>query len=146
MQNRDSTRKTARQLLSMFSCFLLSLLPASATTPSSSSSSLLPVAVALAAFACERVAGAEGECCGCETVGEVDLRADGVGEVGDYEDVLNVVVAGEVSLGVQSEGIRTYKSRSMSEGSTFGARLRAFIRNWPSADDGSASSSRTLLT
>ena len=78
----------------MFSCFLLSLLPTLATTSPSSSSSLLPVAVALAAFACERVAGAEGECCGCETVGEVDLRADGVGEIRDYEDVLDMVVAG----------------------------------------------------
>lgn len=34
-----------------------------------------------------------GQCRGRETVGEVDLRLDGVGQVGDHQDVLDVVVA-----------------------------------------------------
>jgi len=73
---------------------LLSLLP---TFAAAAASALLPLAVALVTFAFESVTGAKGECRGGQAVGEIDLRADGVGEVRYDEDVLDVVVAGKVS-------------------------------------------------
>ena len=80
------------------SCLLFSLLPASARAASATaaSSTSLPVvvfAVALVAVVSEGIACAEGQGSGCEAVGEVDLCADGVGEIRDYEDVLNMCVA-----------------------------------------------------
>ena len=95
---------------------------------------------------------AHGEGCGGEPVGEVDLGADGVCEVRDKEDVLDVVVAAKRLAQVSCRGQVTerereaYKSFSMSARSTFGARASVFIKNWPRAEEGSASSSRTLLT
>ena len=35
------------------------------------------------------------ECCCSQPVGELDLSANGIGEVGDYEDVLDVIIAGK---------------------------------------------------
>ena len=95
------------------------------------------------------VAWTHGEGGGGETVGEVDLGADCVGEVGYEEDVLDVVVAGNdvsrwVSSCVMEEA--TYKSFSMSSASTLGAKESVFIKNWPSAELGSASSSSTFDT
>ena len=126
------------------SCLLRPLLPALAAP---SVAALLALAVLVVGREC--VAGAEGEGSRCEAVREVDLGADRVGEVGNDEDVLDVCVAADVSMdGGRSEQDlgATYKSRSMSAASTLGARLRAFMRNWPRADEGWASSSRTLLT
>ena len=61
------------------SCLLLSLLPALAAA--SSVTALAPVIAVLLAVASERIAAAHGERSGRETVREVDLCADGVGEV-----------------------------------------------------------------
>lgn len=71
---------------------LLPLLPTLVTTPSVTA--LFPVATFLLVVASESVAAAEGKCCSREAVREIDLGADGVGEVGDDEDVLDVCVAG----------------------------------------------------
>ena len=59
-----------------------------------------------------------------------------------------MVVAEELLAWVLSgrNRVETYKSFSMSAASTLGARERVFMRNCPRADEGSASSSRTLLT
>jgi hypothetical protein len=55
---------------------------------------LFPVAAVFLAVGDEGVRAAHGKCGGGEAVREVDLGADGVGEVGYDEDVLDVVVAG----------------------------------------------------
>lgn len=83
------------------SCLLLPLLPALAAATASPAATLagaLPTLLVVVAVGGEGVAGAKGERGGDEAVGEVDLGADGVGEVGDDEDVLDVVV--EVALDV----------------------------------------------
>lgn len=67
----------------------------SALFPVATVATVTTVAALLGVVAGKGVAAAESECCGCETVREVDLGADGVGEVGNDEDVLDVCVAGE---------------------------------------------------
>jgi hypothetical protein len=71
---------------------------ASTTTSPAASLPVVVVAIALVAVVGESVAGAEGQGGGCETVREVDLGANGVGEVGNDEDVLDVCVAANVNI------------------------------------------------
>lgn len=54
------------------------------------------VAAPLIAFSGRSGAGlaAHSECCSRQTVGKVDLSADGVCEVGDEENILDVIIAG----------------------------------------------------
>lgn len=61
------------------SSLLLPLLPTLVAAPSVAA--LFPVAAVLLVVAGKRVAAAERERCGREAVREVDLGADGVGEV-----------------------------------------------------------------
>lgn len=82
------------------SCLLLPLLtPTLASAPSIAS--LPPVVTAVfLAIACKSVTTAKGEGCSGETVRQVDLCTDGVGEVRNDEDVLDVCVAARVSVSV----------------------------------------------
>ena len=64
---------------SSHSCLLFPLLPTLAAT--SSVAALAPVVAVLLAIASKRVATAHGERGGCETVREIDLCANSVGEV-----------------------------------------------------------------
>ena len=86
------------------SCNLLLAPPAfpasslSSITAFSALSTLLPLASFSTTFTRSSLsssvaAATHGESSCGETVGEVDLSADGVGEVGDEQDVLDVVVA-----------------------------------------------------
>ena len=85
---------------------------ATATTATATTTSTTLVATAarlLAAFLVLTLLLASAEGGGCETLGEIDLGADGVGEVADHEDVLNVVVEVMldllgIDLGGQGEG------------------------------------------
>src|ERR1051326_5859050 len=61
------------------------------------SAALLLLAFAGCALGRRALASAEGERRSGEAVGKIDLGADGVGEVRDDEDVLDVVVAGSKS-------------------------------------------------
>lgn len=125
-----------------------------AATTAVASLSVVVVALVAAFFAVTTlvlgvaIAWAHSEGSGGETVGEVDLGADCVSEVGYEEDVLDVVVArtkvSERTLCSMWDA--TYKSFSISSASTFGAKERVFIKNWPSAELGSASSSSTFET
>jgi hypothetical protein len=85
-----------------FSSFLFPLLPALAAA--SSIAALAPVVAVLLGIASKRVAAAHGKRCGSEAIREVDLCADGVGEVGHYEDVLNVCVAVRLLVWSQNVG------------------------------------------
>ena len=64
---------------SSYSSLLFPLLPALAA--SSSVTALAPVVAVLLAVTSERVAAAHGERCGGQTIREIDLCADSVGEV-----------------------------------------------------------------
>lgn len=54
---------------------------------------LFPVTALLLLALSKGIAATKSKRCGRETVREIDLGADGVGEVGDNEDVLDVCVA-----------------------------------------------------
>ena len=78
--------------------------PLSAAAATTSLAALVAVGLALA------VLGALGEVRSRQPLGQVDLGADGVGEVGDHEDVLDVVVEVVldllgVDLGGDGEGV-----------------------------------------
>lgn len=75
------------------SCSSLLLLPLLPALAAPSVTALFPVALLLV-VAGKSITTTESKRCGRETVREVDLGADGVGEVGDDEDVLDVCVAG----------------------------------------------------
>jgi hypothetical protein len=75
------------------SCSGLLLLPLLPALAAPSVAALFPVTAVLLVVASKSVAATESKRCGRETVREVDLGADGVGEVGDDEDVLDVCVA-----------------------------------------------------
>lgn len=75
------------------SCLLRPLLP----TLIPPVTALFPVPSVFLSVTSKSISAAHGKSSSCETVGEVDLRADGVGEVGNNEDVLDVVVAVFVS-------------------------------------------------
>lgn len=76
------------------SCLLLPLMPALVPPVTA----LFPVSAILLAVTSESITSAHGKSSGCQTVREVDLRADGVGEVRYDENVLDVVVAVIVSI------------------------------------------------
>lgn len=104
------------------SAFLSALLSSAAVASFTASlAAALVFAVGLAA--------AQGELGGCHAVGQVHLGADGVGQVGYYQNVLDVVVAGVVSRISTVKVSKTYKSRSISAGSTLGANARVLRRN-----------------
>jgi hypothetical protein len=75
---------------------LLPLLPAlvvAAPAASSAPSTLVSLTTFFLVVASKSITATESKRCGRETVREVDLSADGVGEVGDDEDILDVCVA-----------------------------------------------------
>jgi hypothetical protein len=75
------------------SCSSLLLLPLLPALAAPSVTALFPVTAFLLVVAGESITTTESKRCGCETVREVDLGADGVGEVGNDKDVLDVCVA-----------------------------------------------------
>lgn len=90
------------------SCLLCSLLPSFATT----AATLLSVAVARPAFCGKGIAGAERKGGGCQAIGEVDLCADSVCEVGNDEDVLDMGVAAAYQYGKGVEGVERRTNRA----------------------------------
>lgn len=74
------------------SSLLLPLLPALVTAPSVTAA-LFPVTTLFLVVAGKSVTAAKSKRRGCETVREIDLGADGVCEVGNDENVLDVCVA-----------------------------------------------------
>ena len=73
-------RQTPCNVSSSRSCLLLSLL-SSTLASAPSVAALSPVVAVLLTVGSEDIAAAHSKGCGCEAVGEIDLRADGVGEV-----------------------------------------------------------------
>lgn len=75
---------------------------ATSTTLVSTLGTLLAVALALLLFIADQVGS-------CQSLGEIDLGSDSVGQVADHEDVLDVVVEvvldlGSIDLGGQRQG------------------------------------------
>lgn len=76
------------------SCLLLPLLATTfAAAPSLSAFSSVLASFLLAIWS-KSIATAQCEGCGCEPVGQIDLCADSVGEVGYDKDILDMCVAG----------------------------------------------------
>lgn len=75
------------------SCSSLLLLPLLPALTAPSVTTLFPVTALLLVVASKSITTPKSERCSRETVREVNLGADGVGEVGDDEDVLDVCVA-----------------------------------------------------